>query len=49
MIVQVSIGLGQISDVVQSNSAVSEESAAATNELNLCAELLQQLVAASKL
>lgn len=42
---QVSIGLGQISSVVQSNSAVSEETAAAAEELNSQAEILQQLVA----
>jgi len=41
---QVSIGLGQISSVVQSNSAVSEEAAAAAEQLNTQAELLQQLV-----
>ena len=41
---QVSIGLGQISNVVQSNSAVSEETAAAAQELNSQAEVLQQLV-----
>jgi len=42
---QVSIGLAQISNVVQSNSAVSEETAAASEELNSQAEVLQQLVA----
>jgi methyl-accepting chemotaxis protein len=42
---QVSIGLAQISTVVQSNSAVSEETAAASQELNSQAEVLQQLVA----
>ena len=41
---QVSVGLGQISAVVQSNSAVSEETAAAAQELNSQAELLRQLV-----
>lgn len=41
---QVGIGLNQISQVVQSNSAVSEEAAAAAEELNSQAELLQQLV-----
>ena len=46
---QVSIGLGQISQVVQSNSAVSEETAAAAEELNSQAELLQQLVSYFKL
>ena len=46
---QVSIGLEQISSVVQSNSAVSEETAAASEELNSQAEVLQQLVAYFKL
>ncbi len=41
---QVSIGLTQISQVVQSNSSTSEESAAAAEELNSQAELLQQMV-----
>ena len=41
---QVGIGLGQISTVVQSNSAVSEETAAAAQELNSQAETLKQLV-----
>ncbi|GHV40874.1 hypothetical protein FACS189490_06740 [Clostridia bacterium] len=40
----VSIGLNQISQVVQSNSATSEESAAASEELNSQAETLQQMV-----
>ena len=46
---QVSIGLAQISQVVQSNSAVSEETAAAAQELNSQAEILQQLVGYFKL
>ncbi|MCL2217431.1 MAG: methyl-accepting chemotaxis protein [Defluviitaleaceae bacterium] len=46
---QVGIGLSQISQVVQSNSAVSEEAAAASQELSSQAELLQQLVAYFKL
>jgi methyl-accepting chemotaxis protein len=46
---QVSIGLAQISNVVQSNSAVSEETAAASQELNSQAEVLQQLVSFFKL
>ena len=41
---QVSIGLSQISQVVQSNSAISEETAAASQELNSQAEILKQLV-----
>jgi len=46
---QISIGLMQVSSVVQSNSAVSEETAAASQELNSQAELLQQLVSYFKL
>ena len=46
---QVSIGLGQISHVVQSNSAVSEETAAASEELNSQAEILRKHVSYFKL
>ena len=46
---QLSIGLGQISSVVQSNSAVSEETAAAAQELNSQAEHLRELVSYFKL
>lgn len=46
---QVSLGLNQISQVVQSNSAVSQETAAAAEELNSQAEILQQLMAYFKL
>ena len=46
---QVSIGLSQISQVVQSNSAVSQEAAAASQELNSQAELLQERVSFFKL
>jgi len=42
---QVVNGLVQISRVVQSNSAASEQTAAASQELNSQAEMLQQLVA----
>ncbi|MCL2840750.1 MAG: methyl-accepting chemotaxis protein [Defluviitaleaceae bacterium] len=48
-IAQVSIGLEQISKVVQDNSAISEETAATSEELNSQAELLKQLVAYFKL
>ena len=46
---QVSVGLAQISDVVQSNSSVSEQTAAAAQELSSQAELLKELVAYFKL
>jgi methyl-accepting chemotaxis protein len=46
---QVGTGLGQISSVVQSNSAVSEEAAAAAEELTSQAELLRELVSYFKL
>ncbi|MCL1998951.1 MAG: methyl-accepting chemotaxis protein [Turicibacter sp.] len=48
-IAQVSLGLSQISQVVQSNSAVSEQTAAAAEELNSQATLLQQMVSYFKL
>jgi methyl-accepting chemotaxis protein len=48
-ITQVSAGLSQISKVVQNNSAVSEEAAAASQELNSQAEMLQQMVSFFKL
>ena len=46
---QVVAGLMEISQVVQSNSAVSEETAAASQELSSQAEILQQLVSFFKL
>jgi len=46
---QISTGLGQIAIVVQNNSAVSEETAAASEELNSQAEILQELVSYFKL
>ena len=45
----VSVGLEQISNVVQGNSAVSEETASASEELNSQALILQELVAYFKL
>lgn len=41
---QVTIGIDQISSVVQNNSATAEESAAASEELNSQAQLLKSLV-----
>lgn len=46
---QISIGIDQISSVVQTNSATAEESAAASQELSGQASLLKQLVGAFKL
>ena len=46
---QIVNGLNQISSVVQSNSAVSEETAAAAEELNSQAIILQELVSYFKL
>ena len=48
-VAQVSIGLSQISQVIQANSAVSQETAATSEELNSQAEILQDLVAHFKL
>ena len=44
-LLEMSGGIGQISAVVQSNSATSEESAAASEQLSSQADLLRQLVA----
>lgn len=46
---QVTVGIDQISSVVQTNSATSEESAAASEELAAQAQTLNQLVAQFKL
>ncbi len=42
---QITIGINQISEVVQVNSSTSEESAAAAQELNSQSELLSEMVA----
>ncbi len=46
---QVTVGIDQISTVVQTNSATSEESAAASQELSSQAQLLKELVGRFKL
>ncbi|MGL6107880.1 methyl-accepting chemotaxis protein [Romboutsia sp.] len=48
-ITQVTLGIGQISDVVQTNSATSEESAAASEELSGQAQMLKSLIDKFKL
>jgi len=46
---EISVGMSQISDVVQSNSATSEESAAAAEEMSSQAQLLKSTVEQFKL
>ena len=48
-IAQITMGLDQVSQVVQTNSATAEESAAASQELSSQAELLKEMVGAFKL
>lgn len=48
-VVQITLGVDQISSVVQTNSATAEESAAASEELNGQAQMLKQLVGQFKL
>jgi methyl-accepting chemotaxis protein len=45
----ISLGISQIAQVVQSNSATSEQSAAASEELNSQAEVLQQMISMFKI
>ena len=46
---QVTVGVDQISSVVQTNSATAEQSAAASEELSQQAQMLKNLVAKFKL
>lgn len=46
---QVTTGIDQISDVVQTNSATAQESAAASEELSSQSQLLKSLVGRFKL
>ncbi len=48
-IAQINTGLDQVSQVVQTNSATAEESAAASEELSSQAEMLKEMVGAFKL
>lgn len=48
-VAQVTVGIGQISSVVQSNSATAEESAAASEELSSQAEALRSLMQSFRL
>ncbi len=47
-IAQITLGINQISEVVQTNSSTSEESAAAAEELNSQSEMLAQMVSKFK-
>ena len=46
---QITVGIDQISSVVQTNSATSEESAAASEELSSQAQIMKELVRRFKL
>ena len=46
---QITIGMNQISDVVQTNSATAEESAAASEEMSSQSQLMKALVGRFKL
>ena len=48
-IVEINIGVDQVAQVVQANSATAEESAAASEEMSSQAQILKQLVAQFKL
>ncbi len=48
-IAQITVGIDQISDVVQTNSATAEESAAASEELSSQSQLMKRLVGRFKL
>ena len=48
-IAQINAGVGQVAQVVQSNSATAEESAAASEELSSQAEMLKEMVSKFKL
>ncbi len=48
-ITQITVGIDQISSVVQTNSATSEESAAASEELSSQAQIMKDLVRKFKL
>lgn len=43
-VAQITVGINQIAEVVESNSATSEESAASSQELSAQADLLKNLV-----
>ena len=49
MVLAVVLGVGQVAQVVQSNSATAEESAAASEELSSQAEMLKEMVSKFKL
>ena len=48
-IAQVTVGIEQVSNVVQTNAATSEESAASSEELSSQAEMLKQMISTFKL
>jgi len=46
---QINVGIDQVAQVVQMNSATAEESAAASEEMSAQSNVLQQLIAQFKL